>query len=216
MATLVQDDFNRADSATVPGGPVTGSAPTVLVGTWGISSNQLYCATLSSTRGLIVWDPGTVDVDVEVTFTTPGNFGGVAVGAVSATDFIGVGWVVNTTEGVMNVGLTRNYSSGSSQPDVMHKVAVLNTSALVSPLTLRVEIKSGMCKISINGSQVGQTFKVPLVYTNTRCGVWTNSTTTRIDNLTIQDSTSLGALPSRTGHAYKGRPLMSADAGASE
>ena len=69
MATLVQDNFTRADSTTTVGAPAVGSAPTVY-GTWGIVSNTLYNqAQAVSGEEYCVWDAGVADVDFTIDVT---------------------------------------------------------------------------------------------------------------------------------------------------
>lgn len=45
MATLLQDDFNRANDAASLGSPVVGGPYTVRSGTWGINNNEAYLGT---------------------------------------------------------------------------------------------------------------------------------------------------------------------------
>jgi hypothetical protein len=57
MATLVSDDYNRANSTTVIGAPQIGPTPTVLQGVGGISSNQLYASTAPMVASYAVGTP---------------------------------------------------------------------------------------------------------------------------------------------------------------
>lgn len=61
MAVLLQDSFDRANSATDPGSPEVGGPYTVGIGYWGISGNQLY--TWNAVNLSVLFAPGAVDVD---------------------------------------------------------------------------------------------------------------------------------------------------------
>jgi hypothetical protein len=61
MATLLSDNFDRANSTTVIGSPQTGPAPVVQFGVGGISGNQLYCSTATL---VATYDLGTPNVEL--------------------------------------------------------------------------------------------------------------------------------------------------------
>lgn len=64
MATLLSDNFNRANSTSVVGAPQIGPTPTVLSGAAGIFTNQFYVV---STPGNVSWALGTPDVEITAT-----------------------------------------------------------------------------------------------------------------------------------------------------
>lgn len=74
---LLRDTFSRADSAVALGNPETGPPPTILSGTWGVSSGKAYSAS-DADGGIACWDLGTPD----------GTFEAVVRGTLnSGTDF---------------------------------------------------------------------------------------------------------------------------------
>ena len=74
MATLLTDDFNRADNVTVLGGPVTGGPYTVRLGVWGINTNRALTNTVVNSH---VTFPAAVDVSLQVTLPVLGSSGGL-------------------------------------------------------------------------------------------------------------------------------------------
>lgn len=212
MATLLQDDFTRADSASVVGSPAVGPAPSVLVGTLGISSNQLYASALTSFRAAVAWDLGTVDVDVQLTVNASATIGGILFGANSNTDTFLIGWGYNSTEGIYTFGLARNIATGTTSPDFIHKAAV--TSALPAvPFVIRGVVNDGLYEMYLDGVKLGRTARIPFPLTNTKVGALVVNTSVRYDNIFAEDSSAL-SLSSHTGHLFKGRTSMSDDAGA--
>lgn len=85
MATLLSDNFDRANSATAVGSPQVGPAPVAQSGTAGISSNQFYAV---SSNPIITWDLGTPNVEMSFTGGTM-NSGtiNIILGYASSTDF---------------------------------------------------------------------------------------------------------------------------------
>lgn len=63
---LLRDTFSRADSALTLGTPDLGPSPTVLSGTWGISSGRAYNAS-DLDGNLVVWDLATPNGTFEAT-----------------------------------------------------------------------------------------------------------------------------------------------------
>jgi hypothetical protein len=85
MATLLQDNFDRADSTTVVGSPQTGPAPVVQAGVGGISGNRLYASTLPVT---VTYDLGTPNVELSfLGANLTSALDSVILGYASATDF---------------------------------------------------------------------------------------------------------------------------------
>lgn len=90
MATLLQDNFDRANSTTSPGSPQVGGPYTASTGTWGINSNQLYLATLAV--GVLL-APGASDVDFYATLPlaqsgSTGPSGGLVVRAADSSNYL--------------------------------------------------------------------------------------------------------------------------------
>ena len=77
----VTDTFDRADSASTLNTASDGTHVwTPYLGTWGISSNQGYCPTLSGGGGIATVDAGIRNCTVEVTLSgLTSNFSGVMV-----------------------------------------------------------------------------------------------------------------------------------------
>jgi hypothetical protein len=59
----MQHSFTAANSTSVVPAADTGETATVVLGTWGINTNRLYCSALDGTasKGLIVWDKSLAD-----------------------------------------------------------------------------------------------------------------------------------------------------------
>src|SRR5919106_1900465 len=98
MATLLQDNFDRANSATVVGSPQVGPAPTIDLGSMGISTNQLYA---SVTVGHVNWNLGTPDVELSATVNSISgtNAAGLVLGFTTTT----AGYIL---AGVLTTGVT--------------------------------------------------------------------------------------------------------------
>lgn len=77
--TIVEDHFTRADSATTPGNADTGQAWIVPLNNaggqpvFGISSNQLYCATAADNDNYAYVDAGVSDCTVQVKIAATGT-----------------------------------------------------------------------------------------------------------------------------------------------
>lgn len=90
MATLLSDNFDRANSTTVVGSPQVGPAPVVLTGTLGINANMLYAPVLVASQAIVVWDLGTPEVEVTAlcaALSTSARNTNIVLGAASMTDF---------------------------------------------------------------------------------------------------------------------------------
>jgi hypothetical protein len=68
--TLIQDSFNRANSATVLGTPDVGGPYTVQTGTWGISGNEAYLVT-GLTNAQVTF-PAAFNLDISVKIGSAG------------------------------------------------------------------------------------------------------------------------------------------------
>lgn len=86
MATLLQDNFDRANNTTVLGSPQVGPAPTIASGVMGISGNLAYVSTVT---GIAVYNLGTTDVELGFDYSviTTTNSAAVVLGYTSLTDF---------------------------------------------------------------------------------------------------------------------------------
>lgn len=71
MTNWLTDDFNRANSTTVVGSPSVGGPYTQQVGTWGISGNTLY--TSASTANSQLTFPAAINLDLSATFVVSGG-----------------------------------------------------------------------------------------------------------------------------------------------
>lgn len=125
MATLLTDDFNRANSTTSPGTPSAGGPYTVRAGTWGINSNQLY--TSASTAASLVTFPAAVDVDVSIKVATLGGTPGVVVRYVDTSNY----WLASNVSGTWTLqrrtaGTLTTYATGpaAATGDVARVVAL--------------------------------------------------------------------------------------------
>lgn len=91
MTTYLSDDFNRANSTTSLGSPVTGGPYTVRVGTWGINGNQAY--TSAAVGESVVTFPAAIDVDISCKFSVLG--GSLVVRWIDGSNY----WIITTIGG---------------------------------------------------------------------------------------------------------------------
>jgi hypothetical protein len=117
MATLLSDDFNRANSTSVIGAPQIGPSPVVQTGIGGINSNQLYGPTSVM---VATYDLGTPNVEISfLASNVSGPVDGAVLGYVSSTDYYYVGFQ-GTSPVVLNKvttgGTVALYSSSVRQP----------------------------------------------------------------------------------------------------
>ncbi len=201
MAVLVSDTFDRANSTSVVGAGSVGPAPTSLVGTWGISANQLYASAVVSSRAFIAWDVGTPNVDIVLTRTAGSlNVGGFIFGAVSATDCymmnwngtsLGVGrWIGTAFVAYAGLYVPPGYALGQE---------------------LRVVHNAGVVEAFVAGATIGRV-TLPQVPSGTLAGVYTSTTAERWNDLGISDSAPINM--EYDGFTYKGRDTATLDSGA--
>jgi hypothetical protein len=83
---LLEDNFNRANHATVIGAPQIGPSPVVQTGVGGITSNQLYGPTPPLN---VTYDLGRPDVEISflAALINTGLYDSVLLGYVSSTDY---------------------------------------------------------------------------------------------------------------------------------
>jgi hypothetical protein len=90
------DDFNRANSTTALGSPSDGgSAWVAQSGTWGVSSNQGYNASVGNQETAVL-DSGTSNVDVVFATPTVGNDIGVIARAADNSNYLLLAWTSGT------------------------------------------------------------------------------------------------------------------------
>jgi len=172
MAIYLQDDFNRTNSTTSPGTPVVGGPYTVLVGTWGINTNQLY--TSASTASSVITAPAAADIDITATNTVLGaSSQGMLFRVQDATNF----WYWGISSGTVilqkrTAGVALNYASvtGGAAGDTFRAVAKGNDIWTFYNGTLFLKVTD------------------PAFNTQTKVGFWINSSTAaRWDNVLAQD-----------------------------
>lgn len=177
MATLLSDNFDRANSATAVGSPQVGPAPTVPVGVGGISSNLLYGATSPAN---ILWDLGTPNVELSAVFSSFSSTNAISflLGYVNATTF----WQVSVKNSNPYIELIRqeggSFFTAASAPGTTVVPAGTNVKALY---------KDGVIRVYVEGQQVIRWAVDPI--TATLHGIRTGSTTVRVDNILGVDAT---------------------------
>lgn len=204
MAILVQDNFDRANNASVVGAPQVGPAPVSQIGTWGINSNLLYCSATTSSRGFVSWDAGTAEVEISAVVPTNPTSVYLCFASTSATD----AWAVAFDTASQRAALGRVTNTGFALMDVFGSSPVA-----LSSFTAGMVYKAGRVKAMVNGSQVGPTLPFPYTPLGTLCGLATTVITTRIDSLLVQDAGAVSGAIESTGHVYKGRDLRADDEG---
>lgn len=213
MATLITDAFTRADSATVPGSPSAGGPYTVRLGTWGISSNQLYPVT--STANAHLTFPAAIDFDISVTMNVVGATCGIIGRWIDASNY----WLL----AVSTTPLLSIQRSVAGTFQIESGIYTLPT----PPYTIRF-VGRGRYLYGYVGSvlvAITEDFAYPSA--TTTCGLrCTANTTSRFDDLSGVDSSALSSgtfkevtplnLPStvpqtRGAHILKGRDRKSLD-----
>lgn len=218
MATLLSDDFNRANSTTVVGSPQIGPAPAVLSGTGGISSNQLYCPVITL---LLTYDLATPGVELSSVFNsiTAVNGVGYILGVASTTDFY---LVYFSTASVV----LYQQAPGGLAPLYTSTVQVPAGSGSVC----KARYRDGIIRAYVDDVLVFR-WKLDAPITATKHGVRISNTSARVDNLLGTDAPTIaedfsGGLPSNAltiasadaspgpAFIYKGRDTKLQDAAA--
>ena len=181
---LVWDDFNRPNSTnTVGAGPV-GPAPVSLLGTWGISGNELYPSAVSSNVAVVGWDCGTPNVDVRIRRRTPVDSGGIYFG--------GAPTGVNGWYAFFNGGAgAQCYVARLIGSTIIHSLLGRGGPELITPTSvLRLNVCDGLVEMWSDGHLLlrGQLYE-PV--TGTVCGVRSTATSHRWDDLTIRQATEI-------------------------
>lgn len=175
MATLLQDNFDRANSTTVIGSPQVGPAPTVLSGVGGITGNQLYAPTPTL---LAVYDLATVNVELsaQAVGTSSTARMGFIFGVASATDHYLVQF--------MDTGVWVYKSNPGGYSDVLRT----NPPVPAALTNVRAAHYNQVLYAFVNDTQVLR-YPLDAPITNTRHGVrMTSATGIRVDNLLGTDS----------------------------
>jgi hypothetical protein len=189
MATLLQDNFDRADSSTVVGSPQVGPAPVVQGGVGGINSNKFYSSTLPVT---ITYDLGTPNVELSfLGANLTAAVDSVILGWASATDYYQVGFQQGAP-----VTLNRTLAGGT---------VTLASSSVKTPVTgtsiCKAHYKDGIIRAYVDGV-LAMRYVLDTPITANLHGVRiSNSASGRIDDLlgvdapTISEPILNGAAP---------------------
>jgi hypothetical protein len=177
VATLLSDDFNRANSTSVVGSPAVGPAPVTQTGTAGISGNAFYA---SLAPAIVTWDLGTPDVELSVigSTLTASNSANLVLGYVSATDYWGASLYSD------RIALLR-----STPGAVVLLAEAFRTNPAGTKLSMNYRDK--VLRIYRNDELV-LNFDVDTI-TATKHGLRTNAITPRMDDLLGTDSPPLDA-----------------------
>ena len=118
LTTVVEDDFNRADSSTI-GAPQIGKTPLEYAGNgalgsgnWKILSNQL-ASEGSVAENYIFWDTGLLNKQITATIATVHNAGGIWVAAAIDSDQRITGMMVYPDTGNNRYQLYYRHANGS-------------------------------------------------------------------------------------------------------
>lgn len=217
MATLMSDTFDRVNSTTTVGSPQTGPAPTVLAGTCGILSNNLYASALSANGdAIVVWDLATPNV--EITSARSGIVGsqGFVFCVASATDYI----YAEASPGGVTL-YRRTAGTAGSLP-----LVTANASASAGdPFTM--SMKDGVFRASVNGKPIIR-YPVQNYVANNRHGFrFLAANSPAFTYATVVDSAALPAMPetgnlrditllaaataAKTSFLYRGRDTAAQD-----
>jgi hypothetical protein len=185
MATLLQDNFDRANNATTVGAPQIGPTPTVPTGTAGISSNQLYAATAPIN---VIWNLGTTDVEMSATFS---GFGSNGVSFLLGHAGSLIYWLVSvkTTTGIEVIRQeTAGFYTAASWFG-----AIPNTAGVV----IKVHYKDRILRAYHDGVQVIR-YVLDAPITSTSHGIRMTPTAGRVDNILAIDAPTITE-PTLTG-----------------
>lgn len=178
MATLLSDNFDRANSTTTIGAPQVGPVPTVLSGVGGITSNQLYAPSATL---IAVWDLGTVDVELQATATgtTSGRVLGLVLGGAATTDHYLVQY---------NLTQVELYRSNPGGFQLLYRQQTPTTNAAT---VVKASYKAGVIRAYHSGNLL---LRVPVEQpiTSTQHGVRvTHASSIRVDDLLSVDAPTI-------------------------
>lgn len=175
MATLLSDNFDRANSTTVIGSPQIGPAPVVQSGVGGISSNQLYGPTSPMHA---TYDLGTPNVEISFLGSNlTANQASVILGYVSTTNFYLVSFQANNA-----VQLWRQYPGGSM---LVYQSSVKFPTTTTS--ICKAHHRDGIIRAYVDDVLVFR-WQLDEPITSNLHGARTNSSGARIDNLLGTDA----------------------------
>ena len=187
MATLLSDNFDRANNATVIGAPQIGPSPVVQAGVGGISGNQLYPPTQPM---VATYDLGTPNVEISfLASVINGPADCVVLGYASSTDHYYVAFQASNP-----VMLNRVTTGGA---------LTLYSSSVKMPVTgtavCKAHYRDGIIRAYVDGVLVIR-WVLDTPITSNLHGVRIAGSTGRLDNLlgtdapTITESTLAGGL----------------------
>lgn len=175
MATLLSDNFNRADNASVIGAPQTGPSPVVQTGVGGISGNQMYAPTGPM---VATYDLGTADVEISfLAVNINGIIASVVLGYVGGTDYYYVSFVGNNAVSLVRVttgGSVTLYASSVKPPTINSSVC-------------KAHYKDGIVRAYVDGVLVFR-WLLDAPITSHLHGVRQSTNQVRIDNLLGTDA----------------------------
>lgn len=177
MATLLSDNFDRANSTTVVGAPQVGPAPTIDLGAAGISSNQLYASTAVAH---VNWDLGTPDVELSMVVNSIS--GGNAAGLV-------LGFSGTTADYYLVQALTTGLTLHRNSPGGI--LTVLASSAIRYPANngsvLKFSHKNQVLRVYVDGTLVLR-WGLDYPMTATKHGIRMATINNRYDNILAVDA----------------------------
>lgn len=186
------DDFNRADSSSSLGTPSDGgSAWSALSGTWGISSNQGYCPTLSSGSAYAVLECGSPGAEVQVTVATRSGIGLV----VRCSDINNLYVLVVATSG---------YNFYRRQAGSFTEIGNSGTSADGDVVKIRCE--GDTLTVYRNGSAIITPSAQSFNNTATKHGLYCQNTAARVDDWSSTDLAATAYSVSGPSSGRSGKP----------
>lgn len=179
MATLLSDDFNRANDITNVGSPAVGGPYTERVGTtWGINGNALYTSTALSESVLTF--PGAINVDFSSSFPVTTGDKGMIVRWVDANNY----WYLSANSG--NFQLHHRMSGTFYQRSAAY--------AYVAGASARIVTRGPLITVYLSGLERFELEDESYAAATATCG-WRihNNNTARIDDALAIDSTALSS-----------------------
>lgn len=220
MATLLEDNFNRANSAVAIGSPQVGGPYTQVLGTWGINANRAYVAAAASSARLTA--PGAFNVEGQFTLglaTSGSSIPTIMFRYVDADNY----WRLNprAASGEVGLQLVRANSASTIGPTFVYDGAAGHV--------LKFKAYGNRIQFWVDGVLVGDVVDPVMDPAGTKIGLMNQSASTGYwDDVLFADSTPFpdwGASPegfdgvevdfdaqiSVTPSFYKGRDTATAD-----
>lgn len=184
MATLLSDNFDRANNTTTVGPPQIGPSPTVHTGVGGISSNNLYTPTQPC---VISYDLATVNVEMSFTYaTTPVSAAcSILLAVTDANNYYQVHF--NST------GVSLIHTTGGNANTLYASTVAIPALGSVC----RAHYRDGVIRAYVSGTLVIR-WAVDAIPTATRHGFRSVSTAMRVDDLLGTDAPTVSE-PTLTG-----------------